>query len=171
MHYFASPRVLVLTGLLFILQYSLSPLPIFWTGRPDLLYLLILDYAFFFKWQEAPFFAFGIGLLRDFMGGHFFGVETASLTAVTLLLGIGIQKLERDNSWVRLGMTCLFVLLVETLAVTMGAWFEHSEVSTFRLLPMIFWTTFYTALISPGFFWLTDRWFRRTHFLKQYELF
>lgn len=171
MHHFVSRRLLTLAAFLLFLQYGISPLNFFGGGRPDFLYLAVLDYAFFWSWELVPFFALAVGLLRDLVGGHLFGIETACLTATGVALAFGIPKLERDNPWVRTGVSFLFVGLTETLGVGLGSWFENSKVSPAHLTLGIFWTTLYTVALSPAFFWFTNRWFKRTAFLKQYELF
>lgn len=171
MRRFISARLLTLVAGLLFLQYSFSPFTLFWGGRPDLLYLVVLDYAFFWSWELAPFFALMVGFLRDFVGGHLFGIETACLMATALVLSFGIRKLERDNAWVRGAVSFIFVGLTEALSLGLGSWFEGSRVPPFYLIQSIFWTTFYTVAFAPVFFWFTNRWFKRFTFLKQYELF
>jgi len=140
-------------------------------GRTRFLYLLVLDYAFFCSWQRVTLFALVIGLFRDVLGGHLFGVETASLALTGFLLSLGMQKLERDNLWVRLGISFLFVGLTETLSFCLGGWLGVSTGFPFPLIGSIFWSTFYTVALSPVFFLFTNYWFKRIPVLKQYELF
>ena len=87
MYHFVSTRLLVLVTGLFLIQYALAPFSLVWAGRPDLIYLIILDYAFFWSWETVPFFALLMGLVKDLLGGHLFGVETACLTVT----GIGLS--------------------------------------------------------------------------------
>ena len=102
MRQFLSTRLLSFVAFCLILQYSFSPSIFLLNGRPDLLYLVVLDYAFFWSWERVPFFAVFIGILKDFLGGHLFGIETACLALTGWLLSLGIQKLERDIFWVRM---------------------------------------------------------------------
>lgn len=171
MYRFVSARLLILVGVLITLEYSFSGLFPLLKGRVDLLYLLVLDYAFSWSWERVPFFAFAIGLLRDFTGGHLFGIETASLTATGLLLNLGAQKLDRAFYGIRLGMAFLFVLLTETVSLGLGGVLDTSKGFTWDLMGSAFWTTIYSTAVAPGFFWLTNRWFNRVSHLKQYELF
>ena len=171
MHRFISPRLLILMAFLLVLEYGLSPFFLFLKGRLDFLYLVILDYAFFGSWERLPFFSLGVGLFRDFLGGHLFGIQALSFALTGYLLSLGVQKLERDNLWVRLGMSFLFVGLTETLSLGLAGWLETSKGFSLDLMGTVFLTTFYTTALAPGFFWFTNRWFRRTPFLKQYELF
>ena len=168
---FLSNRLLILIGLLLTLQYSFSSLFFLSKGRVDLLYLLLLDYAFFWSWERVPFFAFAMGLLRDFIGGHLFGIETISLTLTGFFLYWGVQKLERESFWVRWAIGFLFVSLAETLSVSLGRGLEISKGLSFDSIQSIFETTLYTGTFAPVFFWLMNRWFRRSPVLKQYELF
>jgi rod shape-determining protein MreD len=168
---FVSPRLLTLAFLLLALQYGLSPFFELLIGRIDFLYLLVLDYAFFWSWERVPFFALTVGLLRDFVGGHLFGIETVSLTLTGLLLYLGAQKLERESPLIRLAMTFLFVLLTESLSLGLGNSLTASRNGSWNLIAGVFLTTLYTTAVSPGFFWLTHRWFKRIPTLKQYELF
>jgi rod shape-determining protein MreD len=170
-HRFITARLLILAGALLILQYSFSPFSLLWKGRPDFLYLLVLDYAFFWSWERVPFFALGMGLLRDFIGGHLFGIETLSLTVTGLALYFGVRKLDRDSLWVKLGISILFVGLTETLSLGLSGWLETSKSSSWELIGSVFWTTIYTSALAPGFFWVTNRWFKRRSILKQYDLF
>lgn len=171
MHRFVSARLLILIAFLLILEYALSPFFLFLKGRPDLVYLVVLDYAFFDDWARLPFFSLGVGLLRDFLGGHLFGVETLSLALTGYLLSLGVQKLERDNFWVRVGMSFLFVWITEILSLGLASRLETSRGFSPDLMGTVFLTTLYTTALAPGFFALTNRWFRRVPFLKQYELF
>lgn len=171
MYRFISARFLIFVVFLLILEYTLFPFFLFLKGRPDFLYLMVLDYAFFNPWEKTPFFSLGVGLLRDFLGGHLFGIETLSFALTGYLLSLGVQKLERDNLWVRLGMSFLFVWLTETLSVGLAGWLGTSRGFTLDLMGTVFLTTLYTVALAPGFFWLTNRWFGRLPFLKQYELF
>ena len=166
-----SARLLILVVILLALEYTFSPFFYLLRGRIDLLYLLILDYAFFWSWERVPFFALLMGLLRDFIGGHMFGIETVSLTVTGLLLSLGTQKLERESFLIRLGLSLLFVLLTETLSLSLGSWLETSQGLSFDLMGSVFWTTIYTTALAPIFFRLTNHWFKRTSFLRQYELF
>lgn len=168
---FVSLRLLTLVVGLLTLEYCFAPFSSFFRGRLDLLYLLVLDYAFFWSWEAVPFFALSIGLLRDFVGGHLFGIETVSLTTTGFLLHLGMQKLERDNFWVRMGMSFLFIGLTEGLNFALGRGLEVSKGLSLNLMGGVFWTSLYTAALSPGFFWFTNRWFKRAPLLRQYELF
>lgn len=171
MRRFVSARLLILALLLLALQYCLSPFFQLLIGRIDFLYLLVLDYAFFWSWERVPFFALSMGLVRDFIGGHLFGIETLSLTLTGLLLYLGAKKLERESFLIRLGMTFLFVLLTESLSLGLGNSLEASRNWSWSLIASVFMTTIYTTAVSPGFFWLTHRWFKRTPILRQFELF
>lgn len=171
MHRIISARLLILIFVLITCEYSLSGLSLLLKGRIDLLYLLVLDYAFFGKWEHVPFFAFATGLLRDCIGGHLFGIETASLTVTGLLAYFAVLKLEREIPWVRIVITSLFVFLTETISLSLGSGLEVGGGLTWALIEGSFWTTVYTTAFSPVFFWLTNHWFHRMVHLKQYELF
>ncbi len=171
MRHFINARQLILLILLLIAEYTFSPLFSFFKGRVDLLDLLILDYAFFWSWERVPFFALVIGLVRDSLGGHLFGIETLSLTISGLLLHWGAQKLEREVFPIRLGMSFLFVLISSLLSISLGAGMETSQNLSWGLIGYSFRTSFYTTALAPAFFWMTDRWFGRSLLLKQYRLF
>ena len=171
MHRLLSGRLLIFLVLLFALQHAFSPLFEWIGGRVDFLYLAVLDYAFFQNWELVAFFALVVGLVRDFAGGHLFGIETASLTSSGVLLWLGMPKLERESPWVRYGLVFLFVLITEAIGFTLGSRLEAPGVSPGTLAVNLFVTTVGTTAAAPGFFWLTARWFRRTPSLKQYELF
>jgi rod shape-determining protein MreD len=166
-----SGRFLILVAGLVTLDYTLAAFFPPLGGKPDLLYLVILDYAFFWSWERVPFLALGLGLLRDFFGGHLFGIETLSLTATGFLLSLGTQKLERGSGWVRLVMSFLFIALTELLRVSLGRGIEFSRGLSFELIGSIFWTTIYTMALAPFFFWFTARWLKRIPVYTQYELF
>lgn len=171
MHRFISARLLILIALVLVLEYSFSPFFLFLKGQPNLLYLVVLDYAFFGDWERTPFFSLGVGLLRDFLGGHLFGIEALSFALTGYLLSLGVQKLERDNLWVRLGMSFIFVWLTATLSLGLAGWLETSKGFSLYGMETVLLTTLYTTALAPAFFGLTNLWFRRVPLLKQYELF
>ena len=171
MRHFLSSRHVSLVAILLVLEYSFSPIFFSLSGRPDLLYLVVLDYAFFWSWQRAPFFAMMLGLVRDFLGGHLFGIQTVSFAVTGWALSLGIQKLERDVFMVRLGICFLFAALAETLSVVLGSSLETTHGFQWGLMKGVLATTGYTTLLAPAFFWFAGRWFKRTPVLKQYELF
>ena len=172
MRHFLSARLLTLIGVCIILEYTLSPAIFLLNGRLDLLYLAVLDYAFFWSWERTPFFAMLIGLILDFFGGHFFGIQTVSLALTGWLLSLGVQKLERDIFWVRIIMSFIFVLCTETLSIILGSSIEISNGFKANFMGNIFQTSIYTTIFAPAFFWFTSRWFKRaSSTLRQYELF
>ena len=172
MRHFLSARLLTLIGVCIILEYTLSPAIFLLNGRLDLLYLVVLDYAFFWSWERAPFFAMLMGLILEFFGGHFFGIQTVSLALTGWLLSLGIQKLERDIFWVSMVMTFLFVMCAETLSTILGSSIETSNGFNVNFMGNVFRTSIYTTIFAPAFFWFTSRWFKRIpSALRQYELF
>lgn len=168
MHRLVTGRLLILLLILVPLQYGLAPLL---GARPDFLYLLVLDCAFFLSWTLTPFFAAGIGLLKDLLGGHLFGIHTLALSIMGVLLGLALQKLERESAWVRAAVTFLFVGLTEAFSFCLGVWLEDKQFLGSSFFPSVLWTAVYTGLLAPGFFWFTNRWFKRVSFRRQYELF
>lgn len=171
MRRFVTARLLIFAALLLILQYAFSPFFLLLKGRVDLLYLLVLDYAFSENRNRVPFFALAVGFLRDFLGGHLFGIETLSFTVTGLLLYFGTLKLERESYAIRLGMAFLFIFITETLSFCLGSGVETTEGASWNLLGSVLLTTIYTTAVAPAFFWLSDRWFKREPVWKQYELF
>lgn len=166
-----SKRLAFLITVLLILEYFFSSISLPFGARIDFLFLLILDCAFFGEWERVPFLALTVGLVRDFAGGHLFGIQTLSLTLTGLLLYGGVQKLERDNLWVQMAVSLCFIVLTEILSISMGRGMEASKGLSFELIGSIFWTTLITGMLARPFFWFSNRWFQRTPFLKQYELF
>jgi cell shape-determining protein MreD len=130
-----------------------------------------MDYAFSSHDERLPFFALFVGLARDFAGGHLFGIETFSFTLTGLLLYLALLKLDRENYFIGLGLTFLFVLLTESLKLAFGTGIEISRGFSWNLLGGVFLTAFYTTACAPGFFWFANRWFKRTAVFRQYELF
>ena len=171
MRHLFSSKYLGLTLLVLLIEYALSPFLFLLNGRPDLLYLVVLDYAFFWSWDRVPFFAMLIGLVQDFFGGHLFGIEIASFSLTGWVLSFAMQKFDRGIFWVRMVVTFLFVALTETLSIALGASLETSRGLQWSFVGNIFTTAFYTTLVAPAFFWFTDRWFGRSTFLRQFELF
>lgn len=171
MRHFISAKLMGLLALLIVFEHFLSPFLFSLGARLDLIYLLVLDYAFFWSWERAAFFALFVGLILDLFGGHLFGIQTITLTVMSLLLSLGIQKLERDLFWVKMMMTILFVALTETLGIILGLALETSSSFSWNFLGTVIRTTFYTALIAPVFYWFTEHWFKRSTAFRQYELF
>ena len=170
MHRLVTGRLLTLAFLLLCLEGWLASFPDFFKGRPGLLPLLVLDYAFFRSVEKIPLFALLTGLARDFSGGHAFGIETLSFTITGFLLYLAILKLDHENILIRYGLVSLFVLLTESLNLALGVGVELSGRGSWHFAGPVFWAVLYTTALAPGFFWLTNRWFRRTPLLRQYEL-
>lgn len=171
MHRLVTGRLLTLGFLLLCLEGWLASFPGLVRGRVGLLPLLVLDYAFFRSVEKIPFFALLAGLARDFSGGHAFGIETLSFTVIGFLLYLAILKLDHENALIRYGLVSLFVLFSESLSFALGVGVELSGRGSWRFVGLVFWAVLYTTAAAPGFFWLTNRWFRRTAFFRQYELF
>ena len=171
MRRFVSPRLLIVAFFLLALEFVFIPFFDVLKGRLAFLSLLILDYAFSSHDERLPFFAMFVGFIRDFAGGHLFGIETFSFTLTGLLLYLTLLKLDRENYSIRLGLTFLFVLLTEFIKLAFGASVEISNGFSWNFAAGMFLTALYTTACAPGFFWIADRWFKRTSIFRQYELF
>ncbi len=171
MRHFLSSKLLGLLALVIVFEHVLSPFLFPLNAHIALVYLLVLDYAFFWSWERAAFFAMFTGLILDLFGGHLFGVQTLTLTMMSLLLSLGIQKLDRNLFWVQMIITVLFVALTETLGIVLGLALETSAGFSWNFMGNVLQTTFFTALVAPFFFWFTSCWFKRSLSFRQYELF
>lgn len=171
MRHFLSSKLLGLLTLVIVFEHVLAPFLFPLNARLALVCLLVLDYAFFWSWERAASFAMFTGFILDLFGGHLFGVQTLTLTVMSLLLSLGIQKLDHDLFWVQMMITMLFVALAETLGIVLGLALETSAGFSLIFMGSVLRTTFFTALMAPFFFWFTSRWFKRSPSFRQYELF
>lgn len=171
MHRFVSVRMTVYLLLLLVADLSVSDGVKIFDVRPVFLYLLVLYAAFEWGWQQTVPAAFAAGLLRDLAGLHYFGLESLSLVLAAIVLGIAVQKVERDSLVMRLAVGWVFVFSVHVLFVIFAAPFTNILGMTWHNLLVAGATAGYTVAWLPVFFFATSRWFQDRLFLKQYELF
>lgn len=171
MHFLPSVRTLIFIAFLTLIEFILAPFFPPANGRIDLYYLLILDHAFFAESGEAPFFAAFLGFLRDLASPGVPGVQMASLAAGGFLLYLGARKVESANPAVRLLLTAAFVLTAEFLNFSIDSLVQGGGFLTGEAAKGIALTALYAAALSPVFFQISNRWYQRTAFFKQYELF
>ena len=136
----------------FLSLYIVAPVLSIRGIQPDLWVLLLLFYAFRVNWKKMPFFAFFIGLLKDFLSTRFFGLETFSLGILAILLSYVMGKVEREDPVTFVVSAFLFSLFYEWM---LCAGFVITS-GSYTLLPYFFlrsfWSAVYTVAVFPPAF-------------------
>ena len=170
------PRILsgrVVAYLLILLVFDLSLVPAIRIQmvQPILLYLMVLHTAFQWGIQKAVPMAIVIGLLRDFSGSQFFGIETASLIIASTVLNVIVQKIDRESAVTRIAVSFVFVFSVLMLSGLFPALVGAPVALTLHTFLISAAVACYTSVLTPIFSTVTSRWFRERAPMKQYELF
>ena len=128
---------------------------VFWGGhlqvfsfRPDLFLILIIFWAFVINQRTVPQVSLVMGLVRDLLSSSFFGVETLTYFAVGCLVSLLSLKIDRQNLWIRGGVSFLFsfahfFLLAVALSLT-----DLSRTIPLSFLGYAFFNSLYTALVA-----------------------
>jgi cell shape-determining protein MreD len=139
--------------------------------KPVSLYLMLLYVSFEWHWERTFALALLIGLIRDGVGSHPFGVETTVLCLVSVGLDFVVRKIERKAWMMRFALTFLYLFLVFTGVLIVSGLLGYRNFVTWTALGLCFQTAVYTTLGMPFFFFFTSRWFARRQVVRQYELF
>ena len=115
--------------------------------------------------------AVAAGILRDFAGSHFLGLETAALVAASFVLDLLVQKIDRDSPVMRMAVGFLFVFLVSILVVVFSNFLGGAREISWYTFQISAGAALYSAAVLPPFIYVTGRWFHDRVPLKQYELF
>ena len=166
-----TPKVIIYFFILLILDATLAPIFRFGDIRFFLTYLIVIYAAFQWSWKRVLPTASVIGVLRDLMGTGPIGIETFSLIASAVILHFAVQKVEREQTILRMvcaGLFTFFVLLFQGIAYLFltGINFDVLYYLSFSL-----GSSLVTGLLVPIFFFISSWWFHDRATIKQYDLF
>lgn len=143
-------KIVLLFFLVFFLSlYVVTPVVNVRGIGPDLWVLLLLFYAFRIDWKRSPLFAFSIGLLKDLLSAHFFGLETFALGASAILLSYVLGKVERDDPLIFTVSAFLFTLVYEWIVCAGFALTSDAVPLLPYFLARSFWSAVYTVAVFP----------------------
>lgn len=165
-----SAKVIFYFLLLFTLDGAVLPVFQIHGAYPSFLCLLICYSAFEWGGQKTVYVAFWVGLLRDFLGGGFLGLEAGLYASLALALGFVVQKIEREFPGIYFLITFLFIFIAGALRLLFASTEGLPEASVWSYLGLVALTAVYSAALLPFFYFVTDRWMGQSH-IKQYELF
>jgi len=155
---------------LFVLDGAVLPVFHIHHAYPSFLCLLICYSAFEWGPQRTIYVAFWAGLLRDFLGGGFLGLEAGLYVTLALALSFVVQKIEREFPGIYFLITFLFIFIAGALRLLCSCAEELPVSMVWNYLGLIALTAVYSAALLPFFYFLTDRWLGQSN-IKQYELF
>jgi rod shape-determining protein MreD len=166
-----SGKVILLLLALLVLEISLTPLFRPAGIQPFLLYLMILYAAFEWDWERVIKMAIAVGLIRDMTISPLLGLETVTLAIAAFLLGLGVQKIDRGSTSMRIGISLLFVFFVSVINLILTGFLTAQNLISLNILSNSFSIAVSSAVVAPFFYALLGRWYGERVPLKQYELF
>jgi rod shape-determining protein MreD len=140
-------------------------------ARPVLIYLMMIYAAFEWHWERTAGLALVIGVLRDAVSAHPFGIEMTVLVLTSFVLDFVIHKIERHSWMMRLAVAGVFVLTVLLAQILLSVFLGSAKTITWQTGAVCFDSAVYTTLCVPPFFYFTSKWFSRRPIARQYELF
>ncbi|MFA6601030.1 MAG: rod shape-determining protein MreD [Candidatus Omnitrophota bacterium] len=171
MRHALSGRIIFYLFFLLILDLCFVPLAALHFVRPSCLLLVILYVSLEWQWERTVTLALLVGLMRDAVGSHPFGIETAVLVSASVALDFVVHKIERRSWLMRLAVTWVYTFTVFSSLLLLSGFFGYREFLTREAFALCFQAAFYAALAMPVFFLFTSRWFARRQVIRQYELF
>ena len=166
-----SSKVIFYLFFLLVLDVCVMPMIHFGSARPVLLYLMIPYAALEWHWQKTLAMALAVGILRDLTGSHPMGSETTVLLAASLALDLMVQKMDRESTLMRLGLTFVLVFGVAVLTLFLSNLVGISAPVSWPALWVSLGMAAATTCVMPFFFYATAWWFHDRSLFKQYELF
>ena len=165
-----SAKVILYFLFLFVLDATVLPVFHIRNVYPSFLCLLICYSGFEWGPQRTIYVACWAGLLRDFLGGGFLGLEASLYLMLALALNFVLQKIEREFPGMYFLITFLFIFIAGALRLLCACTEELPAPMVLDYLGLIALTATYSAALLPLFYFMTDRWMGQSH-TKQYELF
>lgn len=142
-----------LFGLALLLQVTVVGMVSLWGVVPDLVLLLVVFHGLWRGPREGAFWGFAAGLGKDFLFGHYFGLNALSLAAAGYLAGWAESRLYRESTVVAL-MTTFGASLVSQLVYYLLLIFVEVKVPlilavTKVILPTACYSAFFVPLFYP----------------------
>ena len=171
---FLTARLIFYLVLLFALDECFLPsLRMGGAAQPVLVYLMVVYAALKWPWQRSLLMAAMVGLLRDAVGPHPLGVETAAMVTTSIALHFLVQAVDRDFLLMRFLVAFLYALGIGFFIWAFSGMLAEEEGKQLSWLPLgvIFQTALWTTAVMPVFFYVTDRWFHHPEVLSTQGLF
>lgn len=164
-----SKRIIVLTLLFLLLDVVLIPHFGLRNYSPSFLLVLVVFYAFYVDWENVPYFAFLVGLLREVFSNSAFGLQIISFLIGAFVLRFLLRKVDRESLSMQLLATAIFSVLVLSV-FNVGFLMMKSRFSLF----LCDWSKiFLVSGINTALSFFVFLWFGRKMKVRdrQYELF
>jgi rod shape-determining protein MreD len=171
MYQVISQRLLIVIAILFALDASFSPVISVGAAKISFLTLLVLYVAFDWGWKKALPVAIIAGILKDFYGSVFLGMETFSLAFTVLTLDWALKKVEKKSWFIRLGIVFLFITIQQTLNYVLVIVSGEISVFAWHQVGAILITALYHMIVFLFFFKIAIVIFDEQRRVHQYELF
>lgn len=166
-----SDKVIFYLFLLHIIDIVIAPVLRVGMVQPVFVYLLIVYAGVHWGGGKAIHISLLGGLLRDMTSSQFLGMETLTLSSLSLLLEGSLQKVDKESSTAKFGLCFLYVFAACSVTLVLTC-LSSSEISiSWAAFMSAVYTAFYTACLMPIFFWFTSGIFHDKSALRQYELF
>ncbi|MBE3586205.1 MAG: rod shape-determining protein MreD [Thermoanaerobacter sp.] len=132
---------------------------------PDLVFILVVFYAFWKGQREGTFWGFVAGLLEDLVSGHYWGLNAISMAAAGYLVGWFETRLYKESRLVMMVLTFLATvagqLIYYLLLIYLQVVISPGVALTGVILPAAAYNALLSALIYRRFYRMYLRgWFR-----------
>lgn len=119
---------------------------------PDLVFLLVVFYAFVRGRREGAFWGYVAGLLQDLVTGHYFGLNALSMMAVGYLVGWCEGRVYKESSLVVTVVAGLSFLAGQMVHYLLLAFLGVTVPPGIAFLRVIFPAALYNVLLAPIFY-------------------
>jgi rod shape-determining protein MreD len=119
---------------------------------PDLIFLLVVFYAFWRGQREGAFWGFVAGLMKDFVTGNYFGLNALSTAVAGYLVGWSETRLYKDSSLVVASLTFLATLISQLVYYLLLVYLQIKISLGLALFGVILPSAVYNALLVPLFY-------------------
>ncbi|MGB9803617.1 rod shape-determining protein MreD [Desulfofundulus sp.] len=119
---------------------------------PDLIFLLVVFYAFWRGQREGAFWGFVAGLLKDFVTGNYFGLNALSTAVACYLVGWSESRLYKESSLVVMVLTFLATLVSQLIYYLLLAYLKVKVSPGVAIFRVILPSALYNALLVPLFY-------------------
>ena len=165
-------RKLVLISIAVVwVQMAVAPIVRIQDVTPDFIFLFFAFFVFFLNREQAIWWAFSIGFLRDLLSNAFFGLETISIVLGTFLLKQVVTQFDKEDNWVQIWATFLYTLSNLLIFILLLSVVQEEKMVGYGHLVKSLLIACYTTVFLPLVFPIFKRIFQVRSSVQQYELF
>lgn len=119
---------------------------------PDLIFLLVVFYAFWRGQREGAFWGVVAGLMKDFITGNYFGLNALSTAVAGYLVGWSESRLYKDSSLVVMVLTFFATMVSQLIYYLLLVYLQIKIPPDVALVGVVLPSAVYNALLVPFFY-------------------